>query len=57
MIPSPVSGWPNLAVSDATIGSHAIANSQPPPDQNPETAATSGVQSSRIASQRSTRRW
>ena len=43
MIPSPVSGWPNRAVSDATIRSQAIASSQPPPRRNPETAATSGV--------------
>ena len=57
MIPSVVSGWPNCAVSEATIRSQAMASSQPPPRQKPETAATSGVRSSRIVSQRSTRRW
>ena len=42
MIPRPVSGWPNCAVSEATIRSQAIASSLPPPRQKPETAATSG---------------
>ena len=45
MTPTPVSGWPNCALSEATIRSHAMASSQPPPRQYPETAATSGVQS------------
>ena len=31
MMPSPSSGWPNLAVSDAIRMSHASASSQPPP--------------------------
>ena len=53
MIPSPVSGWPNCAVSEATIRSQAIASSLPPPRQKPDTAATSGVRTRRIASQRS----
>ena len=43
------------AVSEATIRSQLIASSQPPPRQKPETAATSGVRTARIASQRSTR--
>ena len=30
-IPSRISGWPNSAVSDATIMSHTSASSQPPP--------------------------
>ena len=55
MMPSPVSGCPNRAVSDATIRSHVIASSQPPPRHQPETAATSGVESFRIASHRATR--
>ena len=33
MMPSDVSGWPNRAVSDATIRSQDIASSQPPPRQ------------------------
>ena len=57
MIPRVVSGWPNCAVSEATIRSHDIASSQPPPRQKPDTAATRGDQSERIASHRSTRRW
>ena len=51
-----VSGWPKRAVSEATIRSHDMASSQPPPRQKPDTAATSGVHSARIASHRSTRR-
>ena len=51
-----VSGWPTLALSDATTMSQDSASSQPRPRQNPETAATSGVHRLRIASQRSTRR-
>src|SRR5918997_864138 len=50
MIPSDVSGWPKRAVSEATMRSHAIASSQPPPRQKPDTAATSGVHRERIAS-------
>ena len=56
MMPRLISGWPNRADSDATIRSQAIASSQPPPRQKPETAATRGVRSVRIASQRSIRR-
>ena len=37
-----ISGWPNSAVSDATIMSHASASSQPPPSAYPVTAATTG---------------
>ena len=43
MIPSVISGWPNSAVSEATIMSQASASSQPPPSAKPETAAISGV--------------
>ena len=31
MTPSLISGWPNWASSPATIMSHSIASSQPPP--------------------------
>ena len=31
MIPSRISGWPNSALSEATIMSQASASSQPPP--------------------------
>ena len=31
MVPSVISGWPNLAVSEAMMMSHIIASSQPPP--------------------------
>ena len=43
MIPRVISGWPNSAVSEATIRSQTSASSQPPPSAKPETAATSGV--------------
>ena len=43
MIPSVISGWPNSAVSEATIRSQSSASSQPPPRAKPETAAISGV--------------
>ena len=33
MTPRLISGWPNCAVSEATIRSHTIASSQPPPRQ------------------------
>ena len=46
MIPSVISGWPNSAVSEATIRSQIRASSQPPPSAQPETAATSGVRHS-----------
>ena len=46
MIPSVISGWPNSAVSEATIMSHSSASSQPPPSAKPETAAISGVRQS-----------
>ena len=55
MMPSPVSGWPKRAVSEAMMRSQVIASSQPPPRHQPDTAATSGVESFRIASQRATR--
>ncbi|HLX20695.1 MAG TPA: hypothetical protein VKR23_11135 [Gaiellaceae bacterium] len=48
--PRLISGWPNFAVSDATIRSQTIASSQPPPRQKPETAATIGVRTLRIVS-------
>ena len=31
MVPSVISGWPNLAVSEAMMMSHIMASSQPPP--------------------------
>ncbi len=37
--PSRISGWPNLADSEAMIMSHVMANSHPPPKAKPETAA------------------
>ena len=43
MMPSFISGWPNLAVSAAMIRSHCMASSQPPPNANPATAATTGL--------------
>ena len=46
MIPSVISGWPNSAVSEATIMSHSSASSQPPPSAKPDTAAISGVRQS-----------
>ncbi len=42
MTPRFTSGWPNTAVSLATIMSHIIASSQPPPSAYPETAAITG---------------
>src|SRR5437588_2043987 len=55
--PRLISGWPNAAVSEATIRSQSIASSQPPPRQKPDTAATIGVRTFRIASHRSRRRF
>jgi hypothetical protein len=55
--PRLISGWPNFAVSDATTRSQSIASSQPPPRQKPDTAATTGVRRSRIASHASMRRF
>ena len=46
MIPRVISGWPNSAVSEATIMSQIRASSQPPPSAKPETAAISGVRHS-----------
>ena len=43
MIPSVISGWPNSAVSEATIMSQVSASSQPPPSAKPDTAAIIGV--------------
>ncbi len=43
MIASVISGWPNSAVSEATIMSQSSASSQPPPSAQPETAAIIGV--------------
>jgi hypothetical protein len=31
IVPIVISGWPNFAVSAATMRSHIIASSQPPP--------------------------
>ena len=52
MTPSLISGWPNCASSPATIMSHVIASSQPPPSAKPRTAATSGVRTRLMRSQR-----
>src|SRR5438874_711130 len=52
MIPRLISGWPNCAVSEATMMSQIIASSQPPPRAYPETAAMIGVLILRIASHR-----
>ncbi|MNT42282.1 hypothetical protein D3C72_1786990 [compost metagenome] len=49
--PSLISGWPNLAVSDAMMKSHIIASSQPPPSAKPLTAAITGLRMERMASQ------
>ena len=46
--PRLISGWPNLADSEATTRSHSIASSHPPPRQKPDTAATIGVRTLRI---------
>ncbi len=43
MTPRLISGWPNWAVSLATIMSQAMASSQPPPRAKPETAAITGL--------------
>ena len=51
MMPSLISGWPNLAVSAAIIMSHIIATSQPPPSAKPATAAMTGLRTWRIVSQ------
>ena len=40
--PSLISGYPNLAFSDAIMISHIIASSRPPPKAIPLTAAMSG---------------
>ena len=39
MMPSLISGWPNLALSAAMMKSHCMASSQPPPSAKPATAA------------------
>jgi hypothetical protein len=41
--PSLISGWPNLAFSDASTMSQAMASSQPPPSAGPLTTATVGI--------------
>src|SRR5579871_1717123 len=43
MMPSLISGWPNLALSAAMIRSHCRASSQPPPSAKPATAAITGL--------------
>ena len=40
--PIRISGWPNWASSPATMRSHVMASSQPPPSAKPRTAAISG---------------
>ena len=42
VIPSPVSGWAKRALLEAIRISQAIANSQPPPNAKPLTAAMTG---------------
>mmetsp|Transcript_11737 Transcript_11737/g.26774 ORF Transcript_11737/g.26774 Transcript_11737/m.26774 type:complete len:217 (-) Transcript_11737:405-1055(-) len=42
MVPSLISGWPNLASSEARMMSHDMASSQPPPNAKPLTAAMTG---------------
>jgi hypothetical protein len=51
MIPILISGWPNLAVSDAMMKSHIMASSQPPPRAKPDTAAITGLRTRSIVSQ------
>ena len=41
-MPRLTSGWPNTALSEATIQSQARANSQPPPSAKPLTSAITG---------------
>ncbi len=53
MVPSVISGWPNLAVSAAMIMSHIIATSQPPPRAKPATAAITGLRHLATTSQSS----
>ena len=55
MTPIRISGWPNRASSPATIRSHDIASSQPPPRAKPRTAAMSGTPIAQIRSQASNR--
>ena len=40
--PRLISGWPNFALSLATMKSHSMASSQPPPKAKPLTAAMIG---------------
>ena len=40
--PRLISGWPNFAFSLATMKSHSMASSQPPPRAKPLTAAMIG---------------
>mmetsp|Transcript_91868 Transcript_91868/g.262764 ORF Transcript_91868/g.262764 Transcript_91868/m.262764 type:complete len:205 (-) Transcript_91868:191-805(-) len=51
MTPSLISGWPNLAFSPATIISHIMASSHPPPRAYPFTAAMTGLLRSLMKSQ------
>ncbi len=46
MMPSLISGWPNLALSAAMMRSHCRASSQPPPSAKPATAAITGLRTS-----------
>ena len=56
MTPMRISGWPNRASSPATIRSHDIASSQPPPSAKPRTAAISGSSVAQMRSHASNRR-
>ena len=44
VMPSPTSGWPNLAFSLARRMSQAMASSHPPPRAKPLTAAMTGLE-------------
>ncbi len=48
MTPIVISGWPNLADSEATIMSQDRATSQPAPSAQPDTAAMTGFRIVRI---------
>ena len=43
IMPSPISGWPKVALSEASRRSQAAASSQPPPKAAPLTAAMTGL--------------
>ncbi len=57
MMPMVISGCPNFALSEATIISHEMANSHPPPKAQPDTAAMTTFFMPRMRSHFSTRPW